>query len=106
MDLKELGENLGLELDEFVEIVKLFVSTADSDIEKIKNAVYKQDAQSASEAAHSLKGSAGNLGFKDMSDIALNAEKNASENNLKGFEDVTKILTEKLNEVKSLLQNI
>lgn len=106
MDLKQMGENLGLELDEFAEIVKLFVTTAQSDIEKIRTGALQKDALSASEAAHSLKGSSGNLGFLEMSAIALQAEKKASENNLEGFEDMARTLAEKLNEVKTLLQNI
>ena len=36
MDLIQLGENLGLEPSEFADIVTLFVTTAESDIEKIK----------------------------------------------------------------------
>ena len=103
MDLKELGENLGLELDEFVEIVELFVSTADSDIEKIRDALATNDSYKAQEAAHSLKGSAGNLGFMEISNIALEAEQKARENNLDGFSDMINEITAKLDEVKKQL---
>ncbi len=106
MDLKQMGENLGLEPVEFADIVTLFVTTAESDIEKIRKGVLHKDALSVSEAAHSLKGSSGNLGFLQMSDVALTAEKKASENNLTGFEDMTRILTDHLNEIKTLLKQV
>lgn len=106
VDLKQMGENLGLEPVEFADIVTLFVTTAESDIEKIRKGVLQKDALSVSEAAHSLKGSSGNLGFLQMSDVALTAEKKASENNLTGFEDMTRILTDHLNEIKTLLKQV
>ena len=106
MDLKALGENLGLELHEFIEIVELFLSTADTDIEKIRRAALGNDTGTAAEAAHSLKGSAGNLGFKEISDIALKAENSASEGNLEGFADITNILIEKVKEIKTALNQV
>ena len=106
MDLKALGENLGLELHEFVEIVELFLSTADTDIEKIRRSALGNDMGTAAEAAHSLKGSAGNLGFKEISDIALKAENNASEGKLDGFDDITDTLTEKVQEIKAALKQV
>ena len=35
MDFKALGSNLGLDEDEFMELLELFVRTADDDIKKI-----------------------------------------------------------------------
>ena len=106
MDLIQLGENLGLEPSEFADIVTLFVTTAESDIEKIKRGVLQNDALSVSEAAHSLKGSSGNLGFLEMSKIALTVEKQASDHNLSGFEDMTNSLMAHLNEIKTLLKQM
>ncbi len=104
MDLKELGENLGLELDEFVEIVELFVTTADSDIEKIRDAIKENDSFKAQEAAHSLKGSAGNLGFMEISNIAMEAEKKAREQDLNGFDGMVNEIILKLEDVKNQLK--
>lgn len=100
MDLKALSESLGLEEDEFKEIVEIFVSTADSDIEKLLNAHANNDCEAASEAAHSLKGSAGNLGFTELSDISATLETNARNNDINDLEAALPVLTEKLNEIK------
>jgi len=77
MDLRPAASNLGLELDEFMEIVKLFVDTAAEDIEKLQVACKNQDAEQVKRVAHALKGSSGNLGFMEFSEIARKAEQSA-----------------------------
>lgn len=103
MDLKALGESLGLDEDEFKEIVEIFIITADSDIKKLIDANKSKDCEAVSEAAHSLKGSAGNLGFKNLSELSASLENNARDNNIDGLESTLPLLTEKLNEIKNCI---
>lgn len=81
MDFKELGENLGLEEDEFMELVELLVDTGKVDVQKLRTAIEQGNADEARNAAHSLKGASGNLGFTDIFETARQCEE-AARNNL------------------------
>ncbi len=82
MDIKAAAEGLGLEEDEFGEIVELFLDTAKSDIDKLKEGFESGDAEKAANAAHSLKGASGTLGFMEISEIAKKAEEDAKNNDI------------------------
>ncbi len=103
MDFKELGANLGLEKDEFIELVELFITTASGDLNKLEAACEDEDANKASEAAHSLKGSAGNLGFTAISDVAAIAEKSAHENRFGDTGQLINTIKENLDFINSNL---
>jgi HPt (histidine-containing phosphotransfer) domain-containing protein len=103
MDLKALGEGLGLEEDEFKEIVEIFVETAEADIARLSAATASQDANEAMEAAHSLKGAAGNLGFTDISEVSKILEEDARKGVIDQVEKNIPVLMDKLNEIKSCL---
>ncbi len=103
MDFKELGANLGLEEDEFIELVELFITTASGDLDKLEAACENDNANKASEAAHSLKGSAGNLGFTEISNVAAIAEKTANQNNLEDTRQLISTMKENLESINSSL---
>ena len=87
MDIKAAAEGLGLDEDEFMEIVELFIDTARSDIDKLQEGFENSDAEKAANAAHSLKGASGTLGFMDISDIAKKAEEDAKNRDLDKLAD-------------------
>lgn len=103
MDLGALGSNLGLEEEEFVELVELFLTTAKNDLQKLHEAYLKKDAEKATESAHSLKGSSGNLGFKELSKISTIAEEKASEKNLELFDELIESMKKQLSEIEACL---
>ena len=63
MNLKELGECLGLDEEEYLEMIDLFFESGGADLKKIEAAVADRDAARGYAASHSLKGSAGSLGL-------------------------------------------
>ncbi|MFO7558348.1 MAG: Hpt domain-containing protein [Desulfobacterales bacterium] len=103
MDLSALGSNLGLEEEEFVELVELFLTTAKNDLRKLHEAYLKKDAEKATESAHSLKGSSGNLGFKELSKISTIAEEKASEKNLELFDELIESMRKHISEIEACL---
>lgn len=105
MDFKELGSNLGLDEDEFIELVELFATSAASDLDKLEEAYNNNDTDQAAEAAHSLKGSAGNLGFVELSQLSKEVEDNARKNNLNSPEETLSKLKEMLLEITKQLEN-
>jgi HPt (histidine-containing phosphotransfer) domain-containing protein len=88
MNFKELGENLGLEEEEYRELIELFVDTGTADFEKIQSGLASNNADQVMRSAHTIKGAAGNLGLTELSDMAKIIEQNATDNHLEGLDQV------------------
>jgi HPt (histidine-containing phosphotransfer) domain-containing protein len=86
MEFKALAEKLGLEEDEFLELVELYIETCSSDMLKLESAVQQGNIQRVVELSHTLKGSSGNLGFMDIFEKAKEIEAKARENIIDGAE--------------------
>lgn len=99
MDFQDLASRLGIDEEDFMELVELFVETTQSDIEKIKSGVNQGNAQEAAAASHSIKGAAGNLGFNDMFEHAKSMEMQAKAGSLEGFEKMIADLETMLNDI-------
>ena len=92
MNFKKLAEDAGLGEEEFVDLVKVFVDVALSDLDRLKEAVADGVAAEVIEAAHSIKGSAVNFGFDELRDQAREIEMNARAGILAGAADKVKLL--------------
>ena len=102
MNLRELAENLGLEEDEFLELVELFVQTGMSDLDKLQSAVDEENVQKVAEAAHSIKGASGNLGFMEAHEAAKKIEEEARNDRLEGIAESAQVLKKKLDVIAEL----
>jgi HPt (histidine-containing phosphotransfer) domain-containing protein len=100
MDLKALGENLGLEEDEFIEIVEIFLEAAYADVRRMEEAFRSRNTEEASEAAHSLKGSAANLGFMEIADLAAELEAEARKKSIAGVDAAIPLFEKMLGQIK------
>jgi HPt (histidine-containing phosphotransfer) domain-containing protein len=96
MNIKELAENLGLEEDEFLDLVELFVETSASNLTDLAKALETGDAEEVVKASHSLKGAAGNLGFQEIYERAKLIEINARQGILEGSKETANSIREKL----------
>lgn len=85
MDFKDLASNLGVDEDDFIALADLFIATTRADMDKIKKSVLDNNPADAAAASHSIKGAAGNLGFKDIFTLAREMEMQAKEGILDGF---------------------
>ena len=103
MDLKALGEGLGLDEDEFIEIVEIFIESACEDVERLKEALLSKNPENASAAAHSLKGSAANLGFMDIAGLAAQLENEAGKKKITGIEEALPQLNDMLAQIRALM---
>ena len=88
MDIKELAENLELDLEDFNEIFEIYMETTSSDLQELKVALRDGDAQKAHEKSHSIKGSSGNLGLNELYELAKQIDDRARVNSLNGLEDL------------------
>ena len=91
--------------EEFLnELVGFFIDTTESDLEKLKASIDGGDNEGARQAAHSIKGAAGNLGFQGMWERAREVEELCREGALgearEGLEDLKSLLIQ----VKALIE--
>jgi HPt (histidine-containing phosphotransfer) domain-containing protein len=101
---KELAENLGLEEEEFLELVELFIETSASDIDRLESAIDEENAQEVAETAHSIKGASGNLGFREAQEAAKEIEEKARNERLEGITESVQVLKKKLDLIAELVR--
>jgi len=82
MDFKAMGANLGLDEDEFRELIDLFMETGQSDYDSLKTALAGGDSDAAAQYAHTLAGASGNLGIMDLHASAKSVEQALMDNQL------------------------
>lgn len=99
MGMIGLAENLGLTVEEFSELLEIYRQTTNSDLDELRAAFKAGDAGKIHEKAHSIKGSSGNLGFKELYELAREIDDNARTNSLDGLEDIIRNFSKKYKEV-------
>ena len=104
MNFKELAENLGLEEEEYLELIELFIETSMSDLNDLQSATGSGSTEKAADAAHSIKGAAGNLGLMEISEIAGRIEANARNGQLDGAAESAQELQGKLDSVAAIMK--
>ena len=82
MNLKDLGNHLEMEEEEFLELIELFLDTSFSDLSHLQSAVENGEGLNAVKAAHSIKGAAANLGMAEIYELAKKIETEAQGNRL------------------------
>jgi HPt (histidine-containing phosphotransfer) domain-containing protein len=105
MDFIALAENLGMEVEEIVALLKLFHEESVADLDAMQRAFEKRAKKGVVEAAKSIKGSAINLGLQGIHKIAKEIEQNARGKSLKGIEPSVQLLKGKLDQLAESLQN-
>jgi len=103
MNLENLAEELGLEHAEFLEVAELYVEACASDFQKLQSAVAEDNVQLIAEAAHSIKGASGNLGFSAAHAAAEKIEIQARRGSLAGMAAMAGQLKKELDQVKTFV---
>ncbi|MBW1741783.1 MAG: Hpt domain-containing protein [Deltaproteobacteria bacterium] len=106
MNFRKLAESQGLEEDEFLELVELFVETCASDLDRLQSAIARGDTQLAVQAAHSIKGASGNLGLHEIYEMAKSVEEKAREKSLEGATEAVKAMREKNDQLSESLRKL
>lgn len=84
MNFKVQAEKMGLDEDEYVEIVDLFIKTTADNLRQLRSAVKTGDRSTIRQETHSLKGAALNLGFWEIIEIVERIAKGVRENSWQG----------------------
>ena len=78
---EEMAANIGLNVKHIPILVMSFTEESVGILEKMKTSIAKNDYDGISNAAHSIKGSAGNLKFIEMFELAKVMELSAKDSN-------------------------
>ena len=70
MNLKNTAEEIGISVDAYKRLCRLFIDNTDKDIVKLKTAFDQSRLQEAADIAHHIKGAASNMDFYEMADTA------------------------------------
>jgi HPt (histidine-containing phosphotransfer) domain-containing protein len=105
MNLKYLADELGLDEDEYQELLELFIETTETDTSKLREGIKKNDPEITEKAAHSIKGSSGNLGLTEIYEISSKLVETARSGELHGLDKTLKLLEKQLEEVRVLIRD-
>lgn len=97
MNFKTMSQKLGLEEDEYLEPVELFIETSKSDLKNLQSAINHKNMEMIAGIAHSLKGAAMNLGLEEFLELAKIIEKTTRNGELEETAKTAEIFQEKLN---------
>lgn len=92
MDFGMLAQRLGLDVEEYKELIELFIETGGNDLKGLEDALMNNDATTVIERSHSLKGASGNLGLTEIYEVAKEIENSSRNNNLEGIENSVKAI--------------
>jgi HPt (histidine-containing phosphotransfer) domain-containing protein len=96
MNIKELADNLGLEEEEYLELLDLLVETGMADLANMETAIEAGNADDAARAAHSMKGASGNLGLTEIYELTKTIEAEIRNNRLESIPEKVKEVRLKL----------
>ena len=103
MNFKVQAEKMGLDEDEYVEIVDLFIKTTADNLRQLRSAVKTGDRSKISQETHSLKGAALNLGFWEISEIVERIAKGVRENSWQGLSADIEVIQGRIDWMAGLL---
>jgi len=106
MQIKTMAENLGLEEDEFLEMVELYLETSNADFSEMEAAINMNDAGRLADRAHSIKGASGNLGFTEAYESAKTIEEASRNGVLDGLGDPMATLKTNLSTIATQCQSL
>ncbi len=105
MDFKEIGESLGLEEEEYIEMLEIFLESGETDMNKLEEAVAVNDTQKAHEASHSFKGSAGSLGLDRLFEISKDIDDKCRKGEVDGVSNMFKELKQEFDAFSKKLRS-
>jgi HPt (histidine-containing phosphotransfer) domain-containing protein len=103
MNFDGIASNLGLDKEDLDELLEIFTSSSFSDLEKINYGLKENNAENVSQAAHSIKGASGNLGFQTIASLAEDIEMAAKAGETNGLKEKADIILEELKKIETAI---
>jgi HPt (histidine-containing phosphotransfer) domain-containing protein len=103
MDIRSAAENLGLTEDSYRSLLEIFVRESRADLRRLRAAMAAGDSVGVAEAAHSLRGAAGNLDLEEITLPAGKLESRARAGSLEGASAFLALLAARLETLAGLI---
>ena len=104
MNFKIRAQKIGLQEEEYLEIVDLFIRTTSHDLNEIRSAIKAGDTSKMLQETHSLKGAALNLRFRSIYEIVERIGLKVRENSWQGLSDDVELIQKRIDGIAKLLQ--
>ncbi len=101
--LNELKEIMG---DDFSELVTVFISDTQTQLDDLFAAIETSDAPAIKRISHTIKGSSANLGIENLSAISKELELKAADNNIDSSDELLNSIVNEYNDVKIELETL
>ncbi|MBF0468330.1 MAG: Hpt domain-containing protein [Desulfamplus sp.] len=103
MDFKDLASNIGIDEEDFIELLEMLVDVSMTDLETFETEIAAGNYNNAAMSAHSIKGASGNLGLTDISKAAADLEKAAKNSDQSPMPERIAFLKNALNQLSEAL---
>ena len=104
MNLNALAEAIGLEEEEYRELLELLMETGRADHDQLQTALQAGDAETVAHKAHTICGAAGNLGILDMYEAAKRIEQAAMDQRLDAVSSDVQTVSELFDAIAGCLE--
>ena len=102
MDFKKIAQSLDLEEDEYMDLIRLFVETTETNLQNLESSVNAMDSEAVFKIAHKIKGAALNLEMTDVANLAKEIETKGKGNQLKDISPLLGELKKALEKINAL----
>ena len=92
MNFKELADKIGLDEEDYRELIDLFLETGRADYDQLKSAFTAGDNEQVARSAHTISGASGNLGLMNIHEVAKRIELTAMDKDLDAIDGDLKML--------------
>jgi len=99
VNTKRQAEMLGLDEEEYLELIDLFLKIGMSDLNDLEFAIKEGKAEEVASAAHSLKGASANLRLSEICDSAGRLEAKGRSHDLSGARELVRIIRANLESI-------
>jgi len=101
MDLQVIADKLDFDLEDVEMLVEVFLSEAKKNLASLKKAIDTNNLEDVLRYAHSIKGSAANLTFQEISNTAKEMEDNARKNATFDYKATYEILKQLIDNIRT-----
>ncbi len=105
IDFSSMASNLGFDEDEFNEVAQLLITVSLADMETLELGISQNNPDKVKDAAHSIKGAAGNLGFMKLSNCAGIIENSARSQDIENLSTQVKTIKKILQVISKALSS-
>lgn len=99
--LKQLRELLG---DTYRELLEAYLDDSPKKLDQMQSSFRELDFESLANAAHTMKGSSGNMGAQKLSEVCAEIERLARSNSTDGLEEMIREVDLVYQDVKKILE--